>query len=71
LAPSLWAGWDCPTANAHVSDTAPRLAVIDKLSRPRVIPFPPASFNRRPAKRCGELRSIAPNRAGCAYPFFV
>jgi hypothetical protein len=40
LATSPREGWDWPTANEHTTITAPRLAVIDKISRPGRMPFP-------------------------------
>src|ERR1700733_1161014 len=62
---------DWPTAHVQARNTAPRLAAVDKLSRPRIMPFPRVSQFRHPTNGAPNCRLIAPNRAECAHPFFV
>src|SRR5580698_587913 len=71
LETSSRAGWDWPIANVDTSNTAPRLAVIHKLSRPKVIPLLPILLNCRSEIGAANFRLIASNRAECAYLFFV
>jgi hypothetical protein len=57
-------GWDCPAANVHTSNPAPRLAVIHKLSAPRLTPPPCCSIARQ--KCVPHVRLIVSDRAECA-----